>query len=60
MADKSKVRLLFKSGAIVDLTVDEFELKFNGEQVTNLKWKGTKPNMMFISLPEIAAIFELE
>jgi hypothetical protein len=57
---KSKVRILFKSGTSIDLEVEEFEMKFNGEQVTSLKWKGTIPSLMFIALTEIAAVFELE
>lgn len=56
----SKVRILFKSGNSIDLDAEKFSLEYTGEQVTSLKWKGTVPNMMFISLPDIEAIFELE
>ena len=57
---RSKVQVLFKSGNSIVLEVDEFSTAYTGEQLTKLKWTNPKPNIMFISLPDIEAIFEVE
>jgi hypothetical protein len=57
---KSKVQILFKNGSVVNLEVDKVELSCNGENVTKLNWVNASPHIMFISLPEILTILELQ
>jgi hypothetical protein len=57
---KSKVQILFKNGSLVNLEVDNIEISCNGESVTKLSWANANPNIMFISLPEIITILELQ
>lgn len=57
---KSKVQILFKNGSVVNLEMDKIELSCNGESVTKLSWVNANPNIMFISLPEILTVLELQ
>lgn len=56
----ARIRIVFKGGLVQDIEADEFRIRRTGEEVTQLDWNGTKPRIMFIALPEIAAVFELE
>lgn len=57
---KSKVQILFKNGSVVNLEVDSLELSSTGERITKLSWVNANPNIMFISLPEILTVLELQ
>ncbi len=57
--NKTKVKILFKSGNFIELEVGELKLSCTGEKITKLSWTDSNPNMMFISLPEIEAVFEI-
>ncbi len=56
----SKVKILFKSGNSITLEVDKFTATRTGSELTKLSWESPKPNIMFISLTDIEAIFEEE
>ena len=57
---KSKVRIFFKSGNSILLEVVKFNLTRTGEDITKLSWTNPVPNIMFIALPSIEAVFEEE
>lgn len=57
---KTKVKLLFKSGNIELLEVDGMKIKSINDQITGLSWTNAKPKIMFISLADIVAIYEVE
>ena len=56
---KTKVKILFKSGNSIELGVDEFKFSCTGEKITELSWTNSNPRMMFISLLEVEAVFEI-
>jgi hypothetical protein len=57
--EKRKVQILFKSGRSVDLLVEELEVQSTGDGINNFRWVNAEPTIMFISLADIEAIFEL-
>lgn len=54
---KTNLQILFKSGTSIFLKVDDLQVSYSGDQITKLVWNNSEPKMMFISLHEIAAIF---
>jgi hypothetical protein len=58
--EKSKVNILFKSGSQITLEVDKFTTTRSGNDLTKLSWENAKPNILYISLSDIEAIFEVE
>lgn len=56
---KSKVRILFKSGNSIDLEVEELKVTSVGNTLTALSWSFSNPKIMYISLSDIEAVFEI-
>ena len=54
-----KIRLILKSGNSIDLDVEDISIEYSGSEITNLTWKRSIPDIIFVSLPYIEAIFEL-
>lgn len=57
---KSKVQVLFRNGSVITLEVNELKIIRDGERITKLSWVDVNPKIMFISLPDILTILELE
>lgn len=55
----SKIQILFKSGQILNLEVDNMKVVATGQQIVKLEWDNAVPKILFISVPEIEAILEL-
>ena len=58
---KSDVRIIFSSGAILDLRVDEFTATRNSitGELTGIKYPENDSKILYIDLSQIAAIIEL-
>ena len=56
---KSRVKVLFKSGTSITLEVAELTVSAIGDRITEMNWTDSSPKIMFISLPDIEAIFEI-
>lgn len=62
MFRKSKrVRLIFKSGRVEDVRVDELKVtrRDNGATLTQMEWTNMRPRPLYLSLDELAAVLEL-
>lgn len=55
----SKIKILFKSGNSIDLKVEELEVVKSNGRISKLSWTDCKPDIMFISLEDIEAVFNL-
>lgn len=60
MFRKSKrVRLVFKSGRVEDVRVDELKVKLQGSRIVSMEWTNMRPRPLYLSLDELAAVLEL-
>lgn len=56
---RKKIRLLFKSGQTIDVTVDKLTVKYNASELREMSWTDMRPCPLFLDLHQIAAVFEL-
>ena len=54
-----KVKIFFKSGNSIELEAEEFSIDKTNNKLSRINWKGADPNIMFISLEDVEAIFEI-
>ena len=54
-----KIKILFKSGNSQILDVEDFGTKFVGDELTALNWVLPKGKVLFISLKDVEAVFQL-
>lgn len=57
----SKVRIIYKSGAQIDVSCDSFETEANALGVlTKIKWENATPRPMFLGINDISAVWQLD
>lgn len=57
----SAVRIIYKSGAQIDINCDSFTTTSNVLGVlTRLEWENARPKPQFLGIDEVAAIWELD
>ena len=55
---RKKVRLVFKTGQIINVTVSKLTATFQGSGLIKLEWVDMRPNPIYIDIDQVAAIFE--
>jgi len=60
-SNRKKIRILFKSGNSITLTVDSLSVKKSNidNRIIELSWENMDPGLMYICLDSIEAILEL-
>jgi len=56
---RSRVRVIYKSGAIVDLTCKDFTARTRGGTLVEVEWDDPEPRPMYFGVDNVAAIWEL-
>ncbi len=56
---KPNVRIIYKNGAIIDISAKRFVVTKNGAIITKLTWESAKPRPLAVGIDEIAAVWEL-
>ena len=61
MKELVKVKILFKSGNVLEEWFEDFGTEYSGDDLTKCRWKTVKgQKIMFISLPDIECIYITE
>jgi hypothetical protein len=56
----SKVRVIYKSGATIDVRCDNFKVKRIGAAISAIEWENAKPDALHIGVDDIAAVWVLK
>lgn len=56
---KPNVRIIYKSGAVMDLRAEQFKVKYNGSQLVTMAWSHAEPRPLHAGIDEVAAVWEL-
>ncbi len=56
---KKRIRLLFRSGQAVDVTVEKLTVTRNGSRITQLEWTDMEPRPLHLNIDQLDALFEL-
>lgn len=55
----SKVLIIYKSGAQVELECKDFTVTKRGSELTGAEWSAASPRPLHLGLDDIAAIYEI-
>ena len=56
---KATVRVIYKSGAQVDIKCDSFTVTRVDGAIEKVRWVNAKPTPLHVGVEEIAAVYEL-
>ena len=54
---KTKVRIVYKSGYVQDITCESFEVKWVGGTLTEVNWVDAKPDPLFVGVNNIESVW---
>lgn len=62
MAQRHKIRVVYKSGHTEDFTCDDCKVAFSAHQnkLETITWKNSKPDTLYMNLESIATILKLK
>lgn len=55
---RTRVTVIYKSGATMDLTCDEFAVRKMGSDIVGIEWDAARPWPLHVGVDEIAAVWE--
>jgi hypothetical protein len=58
MSERSRITIIYKSGATMDLTCDSFTVETVNNEITGVAWSGAPPNPLHVGIEGIAAVWE--
>ena len=56
----SKVRVIYKSGATIDVRCDNFKVKRTLGAISAIEWENAKPDALHMGVDDIAAVWVLK
>lgn len=60
MRRKHKVRVIYKSGATIDVRCNGFKVRTKGGRITELEWSDLTPNPLHVGVDDIAAVWQVK
>lgn len=61
MKRKHMVRVIYKSGATLDVRCNQFKVNRNAfNELSSVEWKDAKPDALHIGVDEIAAVWQVK
>lgn len=56
----AKVRVIYKSGAIIDVRCKNFKVVRSFGGISQIEWEGAKPDALHMGVDEVAAVWVLK
>jgi len=56
---RKKIRLLFKSGQTIEVTVAKLVVTRKESEMLRMEWTDMRPRPLFLDIDQIVAVFEL-
>lgn len=54
-----KVRIIYKSGATIDVRCTSFTVRRAGGLIASVEWEDAKPKPMYLGVDDVAAVWQL-
>lgn len=57
MKQRAKVRIVYKSGHVQDITANDFTVNKRGGDLTSVSWDDPQPKPMFFGIDSVESIY---
>ena len=58
MTGRHRITVIYKSGATIDLTCEDFSVRQAGGTITQLAWDDPEPRPLHIGVDDVAAVWD--